>query len=239
MYRRSADGCWRLTVPDQKSFTGIYLFTIKKKSIPFAFLQMAIGRRMARQIPGVKFAKLMGTGTGKTFTPSDADLQQWAILFVANDFAPIEDSRFIESWRKKAIKTEILHLNPISSHGKWSRREPFELTGVTHAGGPVVAITRARLKWSQAIRFWRSIPPVVLDLHQSPGLLFSIGIGEAPIGLQGTLSIWRSAAELRDFAYKNAPHRAVIEDTKRFDWYSEELFARFDLINTADFDYVH
>jgi hypothetical protein len=44
---------------------------------------------------------------------------------------------------------------------------------------------------------------------------------------------------LRDFAYKNAPHRAVIEDTKRFDWYSEELFARFDLINTADFPYVH
>ncbi len=224
---------------DKDSFTGIYLFKVKKSAIPFAFLQMAIGRRTARQIPGVSFAKLMGTGTGKTFTPSDADLQQWAILFVAEDFSPIEDSRFIESWRKRAIKTEILHLNPISSHGEWSRREPFEVTGANHSGGPVVAITRARLKWSQAIRFWRSIPPVVLDLHQSPGLLFSIGIGEAPIGLQGTLSIWRSAADLRDFAYKNAPHRAVIEDTKRFDWYSEELFARFDLINTADFDYVH
>jgi hypothetical protein len=222
-----------------KELVAIFIFTVPKKSIPFAFLQMAIGRRTARQIPGVSFAKLMGTGTGKTFTPSDADLQQWAVLFVAKDFAPIENSRFIENWRKRAIKTEILHLNPISSHGKWSRREPFDISGATHSGGPVVAITRARLKWSQAIRFWRSIPPVVLDLHQSPGLLFSIGIGEAPIGLQGTLSIWRSAADLRDFAYKNAPHRAVIEDTKRFDWYSEELFARFDLINTADFDYVH
>lgn len=222
-----------------KESVAIFIFTVPKRSIPFAFLQMAIGRRTARQIPGVSFAKLMGTGTGKTFTPSDADLQQWAVLFVANDFAPIEDSRFIENWRKRAIKTEILHLNPISSHGKWSRQEPFRISEKNHAGGPVVAITRARLKWSQAIRFWRSIPPVVLDLHQSPGLLFSIGIGEAPIGLQGTLSIWRSAADLRDFAYKNAPHRAAIEDTKRFDWYSEELFARFDLINTADFDYVH
>jgi hypothetical protein len=226
-------------VADQKTFTGIYIFTIKRSAVPFAFLQMAIGRRIARAIPGVKFAKLMGTGTGKTFTPSDADLKQWAILFVADDFGVIDNSRFISGWRKRSSKVEILHLNPISSHGKWSRREPFELTGAAHSGGPVVAITRARLKWSQAIRFWRSIPPVVLDLHQSPGLLFSIGIGEAPIGLQGTLSIWRSAAELRDFAYKNAPHRAVIEDTKRFDWYSEELFARFDLINTADFPYVH
>jgi hypothetical protein len=101
-----------------------------------------------------------------------------------------------------------------------------------------VAITRARLKWSQAIRFWRSIPPVVTDLHNSPGLLYSIGIGEAPIGLQGTFSVWQSGAALRDFAYKNAPHRAAIEDTKRFDWYSEELFARFELINTADFPHV-
>ena len=224
---------------DERNVSIIYLFTVKQSAIPFAFLQMATGRRTARKISGVTFAKLMGTGTGKTFTPSDADLAQWAVLFVAKDFETVDSSQFIQRWRKQATKTQIFHLDPVSSQGKWSGQEPFQLTGKPHAGGPIVAITRARLKWSQALRFWRSIPPVVLDLHQSPGLLFSIGIGEAPIGLQGTLSVWRSAADLRDFAYKNAPHRAVIEDTKRFDWYSEELFARFDLINTADFPYVN
>lgn len=219
--------------------TIVYIFTIEKSSIPFAFSQMAWGRRTARQIPGVSFAKLMGTGTGKTFTPSDADLKQWAILFVADDLNTIEQSRFIQRWRIRSLKVDKYVLNPISSHGKWSKREPFAISGQKHSGGPVVAITRARLKWSQSLRFWRSIPPVVVDLHQSPGLLFSIGIGEAPIGLQGTFSLWQSAEALRDFAYKNAPHRAVIEDTKRFDWYSEELFARFDLVNTADFPHVH
>jgi hypothetical protein len=219
--------------------TTIYLFTIKKSAIPFAFLQMAIGRRIARNIPGVNFAKLMGTGTGKTFTPTDADLKQWAILFVAEDMEVVENSRFITAWKKRSIKVDRYHLNPISSHGKWSRREPFTIGSPSRSNAPVVAITRARLKWSQALRFWRSIPPVVTDLHQSPGLLFSIGIGEAPIGLQGTFSLWQSGAALRDFAYKNAPHRAAIEDTKKFDWYSEELFARFELINTADFPHVH
>ena len=216
----------------------VYIFSIEKRSIPFAFLQMAVGRRLARNIPSVTFAKLMGTGTGRTFTPSDADLKQWAILFVASDLGEVDSSRFVERWRTRSTKVDKYLLDPISSHGKWSKREPFEITGKKHGGGPVVAITRARLKWSQSIRFWRSIPPVVLDLHQSPGLRFSIGIGEAPIGLQGTFSLWESADALRDFAYKNAPHRAVIEDTKRFDWYSEELFARFDLINTADFPHV-
>jgi hypothetical protein len=219
--------------------TVMYLFTVKKSAIPFAFLQMAVGRRTARKLSGVSFAKLMGTGTGKTFTPTDADLAQWAILFVADDLDSVDSSQFISRWRKRSLKIDRYILNPISSHGKWSKREPFTLGTPSSIDAPVIAITRARLKWSQAIRFWRSIPPVVTDLHQSPGLLFSIGIGEAPIGLQGTFSVWQSRGALRDFAYKNAPHRAAIEDTKKFDWYSEELFARFELVNTADFPYVH
>jgi hypothetical protein len=206
--------------------TTIYLFTVKRSAIPFAFLQMAIGRRIARNIPGVSFAKLMGTGTGKTFTPTDADLKQWAILFVADDMDVVEGSRFIARWKARAVKVDRYNLNPISSHGKWSRREPFIIGSPSRSDAPVVAITRARLKWSQALRFWRSIPPVVTDLHQSPGL-------------QGTFSVWQSGSALRDFAYKNAPHRAAIEDTKKFDWYSEELFARFELVNTADFPYVN
>lgn len=221
------------------SQTALYLFTVPRSSIPFAFLEMATGRRRARKILGVRFAKLMGTGTGRTFTPSDADLKQWAILFVADDLSKVENSRFLQRWQGKSTKVETFHLNPISSHGEWSKVSPFEVCKPENPTGPIVAITRARLKWSQAIRFWRSIPPVVSDLHQSPGLIFSIGIGEAPIGLQGTFSVWSSAGALRDFAYKNAPHRAAIADTQRFAWYSEELFARFELINTADFDYVN
>lgn len=219
--------------------TVLYLFKVKRLHIPFAFLQMAIGRGVARKIPGVNFAKLMGTGTGKSFTPADADLKQWAILFVGSDLNTIESSRFIARWKKRAVNSDCYILNPVSSHGEWSKKQPFQISDQPRTGGPVIAITRARLKWSQALRFWRSIPPVVEDLHKAPGLIFSIGIGEAPIGLQGTFSIWGSESALRDFAYKNAPHRVAIEDTKKFNWYSEELFARFDLANTADFPHVH
>ena len=218
--------------------TVFYLFEVKRSAIPFAFIQMAIGRRKARAIPGVTFAKLMGTGTGKTFTPSDADLKQWAILFVVDDFSALDRTPFIESWRTRSTEISRFLMKPVSSHGQWSKREPFDISSNPRVGGPVIAITRARLKWSQAIRFWRSIPPVVADLHKAPGLKFSIGIGEAPIGLQGTFSIWESDAALRDFAYKNAPHRVAIENTKKFNWYSEELFARFDLVNATDFPHV-
>jgi hypothetical protein len=218
--------------------TVLYIFTIKKSAIPFAFLQMAIGRGKARRLPGVHFAKLMGTGTGETFTPSDADLRQWALLFVVDSTTSLDTTLFIQSWKKRSEITSQLLLNPVSSHGKWSKKQPFEISQSPRTGGNVVAITRARLRWNQAIRFWKSIPPVVTDLHAAPGLRTSFGIGEAPIGLQGTFSLWESEGHLRDFAYKNEAHRRAIADTEKFNWYSEELFARFDVIDASDFHHV-
>jgi lysophospholipid acyltransferase (LPLAT)-like uncharacterized protein len=48
--------------------------------------------------------------------------------------------------------------------------------------------------------------------------------------LQGTFSLWESGAALRDFAYKGAAHQKVIADTHRINWYAEELFARFEVL---------
>ena len=65
------------------------------------------------------------------------------------------------------------------------------------------------------------------DLRDQPGLRLAVGIGEAPVGLQGTFSLWDSAAALRRFAYAGAAHSAVIARTAPERWYAEELFARF------------
>jgi len=58
-------------------------------------------------------------------------------------------------------------------------------------------------------------------------LVSAIGIGEAPIGLQGTFSLWESGDAVRNFAYRGEAHKAAIAATHREDWYAEELFARF------------
>ena len=219
--------------------TTLYLFRLPRRSIPFALLQMALGRRKARKLPGVTFAKLLGTGTGKSFTPSDSDIEQWAILLVGDNLQELDSSRFISKWRQRSMSEERYCLRPISSHGYWSSRQPFAVESAERPQGPVVAITRARLRFSTALRFWRSIPPVVTDLHSAPGLISAFGIGEAPIGLQGTFSLWRDEASLKSFAYRGAAHQSAIADTEKFNWYSEELFARFELINKADFPHVH
>ena len=97
----------------------------------------------------------------------------------------------------------------------------------------MAAVTRARLRPSRARAFWRAVPPVAADLRDQPGLRLAVGIGEAPVGLQGTFSLWDSAAALRRFAYAGAAHSAVIARTAPERWYAEELFARFG-IEAAD-----
>jgi hypothetical protein len=214
--------------------TVVYFFTVRGKSIPFAFLSMAIDRFRIRNFRGISFGKMLGTGTGETFTPQDANLYRWGIVAAIdeNRIEAFDSSPVIENWRRRSTSEMRAILSPISSHGLWSKQNPFDFTAaLSSPDAQIAAITRARIKWHQNFRFWRAVPPVVIDLHNNPGLISAIGIGEAPIGLQGTFSIWSSAAALRDFAYKGKAHQVAIEQTMQFNWYSEELFARFEILN--------
>ncbi|HEY0700801.1 MAG TPA: monooxygenase, partial [Micromonospora sp.] len=82
---------------------------------------------------------------------------------------------------------------------------------------------------TRAVTFWRAVPPIAAALADAPGLLARFGVGEAPLGWQGTVSLWRAATDLVDFAYRHPEHRAAIERTPAERWYAEELFARFEV----------
>jgi hypothetical protein len=208
--------------------TVIYFWKIKPSKISFALLRMALDRGALRRMQGVRFSKMLGTGKGETFTPRDADAGRWGALIVIDkaDLELLDNSKLVKTWRKNAITEVSYLLDPISSHGLWAKVNPFAYAA-TQTEGEVIAITRARIKWFQNFRFWRAVPPVTQSLHSSPGLIETIGIGEAPIGLQGTFSHWRTGADLRNFAYKGAAHQGAIAATERHQWYAEELFARF------------
>jgi len=203
-----------------------YLWTIKPSRIPFALVAMGMDRFVLRRSKNVGFFKSLGTGKGETFTPSDANALRWGLIVEVQDIDSFDQSFVVKQWRKNSASEFRALLEPISSHGQWAKQEPFIATAKDW-NGPVAAITRARIKWHQNFRFWSSVPPVTMSLKSAPGLISAIGIGEAPIGLQGTFSLWESAEAIKNFAYKGAAHQKAIADTSAFNWYSEELFARF------------
>jgi hypothetical protein len=208
----------------------LHLWRVPRRAVPAAVLRMARDRGRVRRQPGVRFAKLLGTGDGRTFTWRDADPLRWGLLATwadrdaAKDF---ESSPVALGWRRLAEETWRAELRPLAARGRWSGREPFGRPAGGRWDGPVAAVTRARLATRKAAGFWRAVPPVSADLRGRPGLRLAVGVGEAPVGLQGTVSVWESGRALRAFAYQGDAHRAVIDRTAREGWYAEELFARF------------
>jgi hypothetical protein len=207
---------------------------VPTRRVPAAVAAMALDRRHLRGTGAPRFAKLLGTGDGRTFTVRDADPRHWALLATWDDAAAadaFEHGPLHRGWSARADETLAVRLAPLASRGRWSRRAPFGDPPPRRADGPVASITRARLRPTATARFWRAVPPVSADLAATPGLALALGIGEAPVGLQGTFSLWRSAADLVGFAHRREPHVAVVRRTPRERWYAEELFARFAVLS--------
>ena len=204
----------------------LHVWRVPPSKVAASLARMALDRRRARRTPGVRFAKMLGTGS--SFSLRDSDLQRWAKLSTWTTHGP---DPVAASWAGLAEETIQFDLRPLASTGRWSGREPFGSPVPARHEGPVLALTRARLVPSQAVAFWRAVPPVTAALEVAAGLKASLAVGEAPLGLQGTVSLWDSAAALRAFAYDSPAHRQAITQTTRVGWYSEELFARFEVLD--------
>ncbi|MDS1114077.1 monooxygenase [Gordonia westfalica] len=205
--------------------------------------RMASGRRALRATPGLRFAKLLGTGTARTFTLESADLRHWAALTVWHDddaARASSDSRVLRQWQDSSTEELRITMQPIRSKGRWSRVDPFGHQSPGTAAerghgwtGPVAALTRARLRPTTMASFWRAVPPVASELADAQGNRLALGVGELPIGVQGTFSLWDSARDLTDFAYHSPAHRSAISRTEPARWYAEELFARFAVLDVT------
>lgn len=196
----------------------LYVWRVPGWAIPRALVRLATDARRLRGTPGVRFAKLLGTGAG--FRPTDADLTRYAAVVVSD--RPV-------AYREGSGAR--LDLRLIHSRGRWAGVEPFGPPTAAQRDGPVLALTRARLRARKAVTFWRSVPPVAHAAEGKP--LAAFGIGEAPIGWQGTVTVWRDATDLAAFAYRHPEHRAAIIRTSTEGWYAEELFARFAVLNVV------
>ena len=187
------------------------------------------------------FYKLMGCGKNGTFD-IHPDFNQWALMVFFDELDQKEPTSnhipmkliggFINSWwRLLKVKTNIFYLEPYAGHGSWDGREFITgHKGVDDPAGEIGVLTRATIKLSRLRSFWKAVPAAAENLTQTEGLSYSVGIGEAPFIKQATFSIWKSAENMKNYAYKMRAHQEVIRKTRKEGWYSEEMFLRFKII---------
>ena len=219
---------------DVPALVTVHLWGVRRRDVPRAVAYMGLHRDPLRRTPGLRFGKLLGTGNGRTFTLRDSDPRHWGVLATwasPEAAAAFERSGVVQAWGRRAEERLRIALRPLASRGTWGRVSPFGDPTPTRHDGAVAAITRARIAPRRSLTFWRAVPPVSADLQRVPGLCLAVGIGEAPIGLQGTFSLWRDDGALRGYAYGRAPHVQAIRRTAEVGWYAEELFARFAVVD--------
>lgn len=200
--------------------------------------------------PGLGFQKMMGTGKNFGLWP---DFSRY--VFVGVWEAEAQARSFFGSmhWQsflpKEAVATQnqppTLYLQPLKSHGLWDGINPFSpdnnvpdpsLTNADASNCPIAVLTRASIRTGALLDFWRNVPEARKRIdEQGDNLLFALGAGEKPAVQQCTISVWKSAALVDQFAYRQSGHREIVKKTKQRRWYSEELFARFVVLKMEGF----
>jgi spheroidene monooxygenase len=195
---------------------------------------MGLARAAMRRIDGIVFWKLCGSGTGEGFTPLP-NTAVYAILATWTDRDAAQaglNAPVFQRYRTHADESFTLTLTPISARGTWSGAQPFT-AAQTDMSGPVAALTRATVKPTKALRFWRRVPDISTVIGDDPNVLFKIGIGEVPLLHQVTFSIWPDTDTMAGFARRGGPHTDAIRAVRAQDWFSEELYARFRVLDVA------
>ncbi|HEX8329349.1 MAG TPA: spheroidene monooxygenase [Hymenobacter sp.] len=217
--------------------TTLTVFTLKPGNRRWGLAQMGTSPGTLSRVAGLRFFKLMGSGArnGFGFWPN---LERYGFMAVWE--SPDAAAAFFaehplwSTYQQRSTEMWNVGLAPLKAHGLWDGQSPFAYeTGLTPAAtAPVAVLTRASISWLKTPRFWQYVEPTSAALADAAGVRAAIGLGELPVVRQATFSVWESAQAMQQYAYRDERHRQVIQLTRREKWYSEELFARFAVLDS-------
>ncbi|TXF90088.1 hypothetical protein FUA23_07560 [Neolewinella aurantiaca] len=183
---------------------------------------------------GLLFGRLMGSGADNGFGLKP-NFGVYAFMGHWQDRAAAD--RFFAAhpwWRgneKQLHESATFYLEATMTHGEWGGQKPFVPQPDKHdSAAPVAVITRATIRARKLADFWRYVPQTSASVYEHPERKLSIGVGEYPVFMQATFSLWTSGKAMRDFAYKSKHHAEVVKLTRERGWYKEEMFTRFKVL---------
>ena len=202
-----------------------------------AFKKMGMSSVLIEDLKDASFGKLLGTGAGNGFSIFP-DLSLYGLLLVWPDLnmakTGLSTSKELKYWLDDASSYGTLFMETCKVHGTWDGKQPFEEVVLPQRDKPIAVLTRATIKKSHLFSFWKDVPSVSKSLNRSPeGLYSANGVGEWPLIQQATFSVWQNVSFVENYAYHGEKHRKMVAKTRQTGWYSEELFARFHILEVS------
>lgn len=219
------------------SITTLTLFGIKKGHWRWGLAQMGTMPPKFKNVPGLQFFKLLGSGKGRVFSLTP-DFYLYGLLAVWENEATadqfLQHSPIIQEYQQHCAAFYTLKLSPLKAHGLWDGVNPFSSNEHKNPTTKLIAVlTRASINIKALPAFWKYGIQTSKAIENAPGLIAAIGLGELPFIRQATFSIWETEELMKQYAYKTAQHQEVIKKTRADNWYSEELFARFSVLSAS------
>jgi len=186
-----------------------------------------------KNLTDLSFGKAMGTGSGNGFSVIPSLSKYGFILGFETDAQDVDcvwKSPVFAEYRETCESHLHMVGRPLKSHGNWNGQNPFGKAQVKpDPTAPVAVITRATIRPKRLIEFWLNVPKTSKFMFNHPAALYQTGIGEYPLFMQATFSLWKSRELLLDAAYSDTVHGEIVKKTRDRNWYKEELFAEFSV----------
>jgi spheroidene monooxygenase len=209
------------------------LIDIASDSRGWGFSRYILGKRPFEHILGLQFCKVLGSGLNGGFstTPSLSKQGFFCVFDTADDAARFQESSpILKAYQHHSHEFFIATLKAYSSRGSWSGFSMSCLDPNPPSSGPIASLTRASIRPSKAVQFWKKAKSAEDAIAHAAGKILTAGVGEAPYFRQATFTIWDNAHCLEQYAQQGA-HLAAIRAAYGQTYFSESMFTRFRVIN--------
>jgi spheroidene monooxygenase len=217
----------------------VLLVDLLKAKRSWGWLRLAQGSLALKHVAGLLFAKVMGSGHEGGFVLRPSPSHQGLVLMF-DQRAQAEaflNSELCLAYKKNAREWFSATLMIDSSRGSWNQvvwHPSFNAHAHPPVTGPeqlpIATITRASIRSSSALAFWRYAPAAQADLQTATGCLLAMGLGEAPLLRQCTFSIWKDTASMVAYAQSGA-HHSAIQAAYKHGFFSESMFVRMKVLS--------
>lgn len=181
-----------------------------------------------RRVPGLTYAETLSTA------PLGEPLLPPRRLGPVGMLAAWESDEALEEFCRHHPVARLLaggweaRLQPLRVSGAWAGMPGLPARALpVDDSEPVGILTLGQLRLLRTAAFRRSAGPAEAAALASPALLAGTGLARLP-RLVATFTLWRSAAAMREFAYRaGQAHRAAIDADRARPFHHESAFVRF------------
>jgi hypothetical protein len=217
-----------LPLPGSPAVAALLMTRVHASALPWALWQLTRRGAGLQGIPGLRFGRVMGSGQRGGFgLKPGLDCQAVFAMFDSLGSAErfLAESDVARAYRERAEESFSATLLATSSRGSWGG-VGMSPGAVAQPGQVVAALTRAAIRPSRALTFWRHSPPAEAEIAAAPGCRIAVGMGEAPLLRQATFSLWDSTEAMDAYA-RHGSHQRAIQAAWQQRFFSEWMFVRF------------